>query len=430
MDTQDDAALRALRWRFEGLPVRIGQAVLVAALCWFQTRQGLVAVWLVVTLATAVADGLLSRALLARPDARRLAWLACVSRTVSGVSFASVMYIFLRDHAFVSTAGAMLVGCAVILNNAVMTRGSPPFIWTLVAPTSAMLLGAPLAAMLMGADLGLTGVVLLSCGVIAYIAFIVQLARTLNVEGEALRRAVDDQKRAAEAADAANRAKSDFLATMSHEIRTPLNGIIGMAQAMMFDRLTRAQRERLGVIRDSGSALLTILNDLLELSKIETGRFELTLADFDLETLVQGVHTVFAEAVAVKGLAFDLQVRPEARGLWLGDPDRVRQMLYNLISNAVKFTEAGEIGLIVGGHAGGVGIEVRDTGVGIAPDRIARVFEPFVQADASATRSVGGAGLGLSIVRRLCAAMGGEITAQSQLGQGSRFITRPAAAAD
>ena len=246
--------------------------------------------------------------------------------------FASIIYIFLIDHAFVSTAGAVLVGCAVVLNNAVMTRGSPPFVWTLVAPTAAMLLATPLAAILLGADLDVTGVVLLGCGLSAYIALIVQLARRLNVEGEALRRALDDERRAKGEAETANRAKSDFLAMMSHEIRTPLNGVIGMAQAMAFDELSPAQHERLRVIRDSGTALLTILNDILEMSRIEAGVLELTPTDFDLETLIRGAHAAFADAVAARGLAFELRmVRPQRRaGLYRGDPDRIRPFALQL----------------------------------------------------------------------------------------------------
>ncbi|CAN5457441.1 ATP-binding protein [soil metagenome] len=226
---------------------------------------------------------------------------------------------------------------------------------------------------------------------------------------------------AAAAAEAANRAKSDFLATMSHEIRTPLNGVLGMAQAMEQDALSPLQRDRLAVIRESGEALLAILNDVLDLSKIEAGKLDLEDAEFELERLAHGAQAAFTTLAAKKGVSFSLDVR-QAQGVYRGDPTRVLQILYNLISNALKFTESGEVRVTARHDDGRLVLVVSDTGIGMTPQVVQALFTPFVQADASTTRRYGGTGLGLSITRSLIDKMGGSILVESAPGEGSRFI--------
>jgi two-component system, sensor histidine kinase len=250
--------------------------------------------------------------------------------------------------------------------------------------------------------------------------------RQLAGSRDALRKARGQAQERGVAAEAANEAKSAFLATMSHEIRTPLNGVLGMAQAMAADPLARVQRERLEVIRESGEALLAILNDVLDLAKIEAGRFELEQMEFDLGELMKGAHSAFTALANKKGLSFDLTVAPDARGVYLGDPTRVRQILYNLISNALKFTEHGEVRVAATREGDVLAISVRDTGMGIAAERIALLFDKFTQADASTTRRFGGTGLGLSICRELADLMGGQVALKSELGLGSTFrVTLP-----
>lgn len=228
------------------------------------------------------------------------------------------------------------------------------------------------------------------------------------------------------AAAAANQAKSEFLATMSHEIRTPLNGVLAMAQAMTADALTKVQRERLNIIRRSGEDLLAILNDVLDLSKIETGVLELEMSTFDIEHLARGAVATFAHQTSKKGVGFGFVIDPAARGRYHGDPARIRQLIYNLTSNAVKFTEAGEINVVVGVCGAGLEFSISDTGTGIAPEQLDKLFRKFVQVDGSATRRHGGTGLGLAIARQLAQLMGGDIRVQSGLGQGSTFtVTLP-----
>jgi len=233
------------------------------------------------------------------------------------------------------------------------------------------------------------------------------------------------------AAETANRAKSDFLATMSHEIRTPLNGVIGMAQAMERDELPNVQRGRLSVIRSSGETLLRLLNDILDLSRIEAGRLDLEIGVVDMAQIARTAQDAFMSLAADKDIHLELTLAPEALGAWRGDPTRVRQILFNLVSNAVKFTARGTVNIAIGHDGRALSIAVSDTGPGIPADRLDALFDKFVQADASTTRRFGGSGLGLSICRELASLMGGEVSVTSIEGVGSTFtLTLPLVRAD
>ncbi|MCC7266291.1 MAG: PAS domain S-box protein [Caulobacteraceae bacterium] len=228
-------------------------------------------------------------------------------------------------------------------------------------------------------------------------------------------------QRAAEAAQAASVAKSTFLATMSHEIRTPLNGVLGMVQAMGRDELSPPQRARLSIIRESGEALLSILNDVLDLSKIEAGKLDLEEIEFDFLDLLSGAGAAFTPLANAKGLSLAIDVAG-AEGIYRGDPTRLRQIVYNLLSNAVKFTHQGQVRLTAERTGAWLRIVVEDTGIGITPEQQETLFRPFSQADASTTRRFGGAGLGLTICRELAARMGGEVSVESRPGAGSTFV--------
>jgi len=250
------------------------------------------------------------------------------------------------------------------------------------------------------------------------------LAR-LDAREQDLNKTLDELVEARDAANAANVLKSQFLANMSHEIRTPLNGVLAMADVMAMDGLPAAQRGRLEVIRQSGGLLLTVINDVLDISKIEAGKLTLVEEDFDLETVAATARASYEVLAQSRGLAFSVEIDDSARGLWRGDPNRIRQILGNLLSNAVKFTLTGSVSArFLADPLGGLILTVHDTGVGVPAGKLPLLFEKFTQADSTATRRFGGTGLGLSICRELTQMMGGEIHARSREGEGSLFEVR------
>jgi len=256
---------------------------------------------------------------------------------------------------------------------------------------------------------------------LAFLAYVVQYAIHSERADREMAAALSLARDKEAEAEAANQAKTTFLATMSHEIRTPLNGVLGMVQVMELDALSEAQRDRLKVVRESGEALTGILNDVLDLSKIEAGALELESIPFDLVELLGRSQQTFAMLAAEKGLVQKLEISDAVAGVYRGDPGRLRQVIHNLLSNAVKFTARGVVTLGASPAVGGVRIFVTDTGPGFADHQHEKLFGRFVQLDASTTRQHGGAGLGLAICRELCGLMGGTISVKSRPGQGSTF---------
>jgi signal transduction histidine kinase/CheY-like chemotaxis protein len=259
-----------------------------------------------------------------------------------------------------------------------------------------------------------------------------ELARRLQVaydEERLARAAATDAQREAENA---NQAKSTFLATVSHEIRTPMNGVLGMIDVLERTPLSAEQRDALGTVRYSASSLLRIIDDILDFSKIEAGKLDLECIEFSTVELIEGAAETLAPQAAAKGIGLAAYVAADVPERVIGDPLRLQQILFNLLGNALKFTERGSVRVAIeNAEEGALAIRVVDTGIGLTDEQRGRLFQPFVQADSTTTRRFGGTGLGLSIVRRLAEAMQGGVTVESVPGAGSTFTVtvRLAAAA-
>ena len=387
------AAIALVFYSFVGPVFAVGWFVVYALIQWMERRL--------------TPDGRLAERLGERYSAACLV-LVFVANIVFGSMAAAQMLSVTMSGL---TCAGLLVGGAII-NSVLISPGSRALVAVSVAPQIVYALMLPLGALVIFGSPLFAAQILVATALMVWACF----GAWNRLSGSfAAMEAAQAQ------AENANRAKSDFLATMSHEIRTPLNGVLGMAQAMAADDLSERQRERLDVVTQSGQSLLTILSDVLDLAKIEARKLELEVAEFDLGSLVEQAQETFQAIADSKGLAFETEIDPAAIGTWRGDPTRLRQVLSNLISNAVKFTDAGKVSVCATCTPKGLRFEVEDTGPGVTPEQLPRLFKKFVQADASTTRRYGGTGLGLSICGELALLMGGSITAEHVEPHGLRF---------
>ena len=242
-------------------------------------------------------------------------------------------------------------------------------------------------------------------------------------------RRVEEMRVAKEAADEANRAKSAFLAVVSHEIRTPMTGVMGMVRLLLDTQLTKDQKDFVNTIQDSGEALLSLLNDILDFEKIESGKMDFEKVDFDLTRLIKGIHTLMSGHAAAKNISLLLDIDPHLPEIVIGDPTRIRQVILNLVNNAIKFTAQGNVTIQLRDLSPSKDLDsvqiycgIQDSGIGISPDAQRKIFMPFAQADSSTSRKYGGTGLGLAICKRLIEQMGGQIGINSRINEGSTFF--------
>lgn len=302
--------------------------------------------------------------------------------------------------------------------------------WAAMIPHGVYYFGLPAYALFAGGDPGRAGALAILLAQCLYVSHLALAFRAYSTSSESLRLDREEAQARQAVAEQANMAKSTFLANMSHEIRTPMNGILGMAAALEDSRLTKDQQEKLKIIADSGDHLMMVLNDLLDFSKIEANKVELEQAPFSFAEIARKVQSLHGFKAREKGLDFDVSCEGDCEAMRLGDGHRLLQVLHNLVSNAIKFTDKGAVVVRIGvleEDSAQAKIEVKDSGIGMSDDQIKRIFDPFTQADVTTTRKFGGTGLGLSIAKGLVAVMKGRIEVRSALGAGTVFtITFPA----
>ena len=416
--------------RYRELKTRIALAGFIGLTAWFIAPGIWPLVWFAAVLATQGIDWLVFTRYRRNPEWRPNSFYVALScaTTALGVAVYSAIAGYLwffggevgRLFAMVQVAGGLL-------HVSLHMHHARPILISAVAPHGTYFLGLPIISAITA---GRWQELLVALGCVLYMSHLVVAVRQSSTTTAMLQSAKEAALDARRKAEVANAAKSDFLAVISHEIRTPMNAVISAANLLRRTRLDTSQREHVSMLIDAGDVLMGLLNDVLDFSKIEAGKMELEAADMEVRARLSALCRLWEPRAMANGVRLRVLVSPEVPDAVRTDPLRFQQILFNLMSNAVKFTRDGEITVSTAWDGERMSVAVADTGCGIPAARLANVFNSFEQADAGTTRRYGGTGLGLSISRKLARMMGGDLTVASTEGEGSTFtLTLPLQAA-
>jgi signal transduction histidine kinase/CheY-like chemotaxis protein len=407
--------------RYRELKTRIALAAFIGCTAWFVVPSIWPPLWFAAVLVTQALDWAVFRRFRLQQDWKpdRLYVVLCCATTVLGVTVYAAMSAYMWFYGGdVGRVFAMVQCAGGLLHVSLHMHHARPILISAVAPHATYFLGLPVFTAISSQN---WQELLVAIGCILYMSHLVVTVRQSSSTTGALQSARDAEKSARRKAEVASAAKSDFLAVVSHEIRTPMNAVISAANLLRRTRLDSQQREHVSMLIDAGDVLMGLLNDVLDFSKIEAGKMELESADMVVRDRLSTIVRLWEPRALANGVRLKMRIAPDVPAAVRTDPLRVQQILFNLMSNAVKFTHEGEIRIEAGWTEGRLNLAVSDTGCGIPADRLGQIFNSFEQADVGTTRRYGGTGLGLAISRRLAELMGGSLSVQSVDGEGSTF---------
>jgi signal transduction histidine kinase/CheY-like chemotaxis protein len=407
--------------RYRELKTRIGLAAFIGCTAWFVVPSIWPVVWFAAVLATQALDWAVFSRFRRDPEREpgRAYLVLCCATTVLSVAVYAAMTAYMWFYGGDTGRVFAMVQCAGgLLHVSLHMHHARPILISAVVPHATYFFGLPVFSAISSQN---WQELLVAIGCVLYSTHLVVTVRQSSSTTGALQAARDAEQSARRKAEVANAAKSDFLAVVSHEIRTPMNAVVSAANLLRRTRLDSQQREHVSMLIDAGDVLMGLLNDVLDFSKIEAGKMELESANMAVRDRLSTIVRLWEPRALENGVRLKVRIAPDVPATVRTDPLRVQQILFNLVSNAVKFTENGEIAIAVTWADGRLNMAVSDTGCGIPADRLGQIFNSFEQADVGTTRRYGGTGLGLSISRKLAELMGGTLSVESVEGEGSTF---------
>ena len=418
------------RTRFNQRYTRVIIGFFGAVVLWFSVTPVAAILWSLLVAATQLLDLYAWRnyrdpKTAKAPDRSQLAFL-CVASTLACIAYGGFALLIWNSPHFGSKLFGVMWLCGAMLHVTLHMHHERNTYLSAMIPHTALFFMIPIASVFGFGGLNPWESVIILIGMVLYVSHLIvafkELGSLSNKMRDARRQALQEKA----TAEQANEAKSTFLANMSHEIRTPMNGVLGMAEILAASDLNDEQRTKVQVIRESGDLLLSVLNDLLDLSKIEANEMPLEAAPFQLTDIAGQIRRMYQERAESRDIMLSVTCNTGCDSVFIGDAHRIGQIAHNLVNNALKFTHEGSVSVSFKappqGENGVVSIQVEDTGIGVPPEKAEHLFQPFTQADSSTTRQYGGTGLGLTIVRKLANAMGGDVVLQSSSPEGSTFV--------